>query len=801
MEEVDETVTEFLVESYENLDKLDRDFVAFEEDSSRQGLLPSIFRTIHTIKGTCGFLGFSRLEALSHAGETLLGRLRDGTLPATPERITALLAMVDAIRGMLHSIESTGTDGQDIHGPLTAELDRLATLGPPEGPGAAPVAPPAAGPGSTAAAAEAVAPAVVSAPVAAPVATPAVVSAPVAAPVATPAVVVAPVALVAAATVRPPEPAHPEPSGPSVAESSVRVDVALLAQLMNLVGELVLTRNQLLQHTHSSGELGLGATTQRLNLITTELQEAVMRTRMHTIGSVWAKFPRLVRDLCSACGKQVRLEVSGQDTEVDRTLLDAIKDPLTHIIRNSVDHGIEAPERRLAAGKPAEGRLSLSAFHESGQVIVEIVDDGGGISVERVRNKAIERGLLTVEAAARMEDRDVLNLIFVPGFSTAEAVTSVSGRGVGMDVVRTNIERVGGSIGLDSRVGEGTRIRIRIPLTLAIVPALMVWCNGDRFAIPQVNLVELVHIQPQDVARSLERIHDAPVYRRRGRLLPILSLGEALGLGEMDTQAGVNLVVLQAGDSQFGVLVERVADTAEIVVKPLGRVLKELGVYAGATILGDGGVALILDVMGLAQHARLLAEGRSRFQGEAQAPAPAVAVDVVRMLIVDGNDGSRIAMRLDHVDRLEIFPARIIERAGTVEVAQYRGAILPLIRLSNVLVEHRLVPRFVRNKYEDSQRVPVVVHTVDGRTVGIVVDRMHDIIEERLVNLRPASRPGVLFSAVLCGRVTEVLDLDWVVGSLDRESRATSTPRRATRVSGAAGISFPSRPTGEVHDG
>ncbi len=790
MDDMDETVTEFLVESYENLDKLDRDFVAFEEDSSRQGLLPSIFRTIHTIKGTCGFLGFSRLEALSHAGETLLGRLRDGALPSTPERITALLTMVDAIRGMLRSIESTGADGEDIHGALTAELARLATPPSPDAPAPAP------GPAAPLAAA------VVPAPAAAPaVAGPdlAVVAPAVVAPaVVAPAVVVP--AVVAASP--PAEPAHPELAAPSVADSSVRVDVALLAQLMNLVGELVLTRNQLLQFTHASGEAGLGATTQRLNLITTELQEAVMRTRMHTIGSVWAKFPRLVRDLCSACGKQVRLEVSGQETEVDRTLLDAIKDPLTHIIRNSVDHGIESPERRIAAGKPAEGRLSLRAFHESGQVIVEIVDDGGGIAVDRVRNKAVERGLLTADAAARMEERDILNLIFVPGFSTAEAVTSVSGRGVGMDVVRTNIERVGGSIGLDSRVGEGTRIRIRIPLTLAIVPALMVWCNGDRFAIPQVNLVELVHIQPQDVARCMERVHNAPVYRRRGRLLPILSLGETLGLGEQDTQAGLNLVVLQAGEVQFGVLVERVGDTAEIVVKPLGRGLKELGVYAGATILGDGGVALILDVMGLAHHANLLAEGRSRFQGDPAATAAAVDVDRVRLLIVAGQDDSRIAMRLDHIDRLEIFPASLVERAGTVEVAQYRGTILPLIRLSSVLVERRLAPRFARSEHEDATLVPVVVHTADGRTVGLVVDSMHDIIEERLVNLRPSSRPGVLYSAVLNGRVTEVLDMDWVVGALERESRRMYGGRRSSRVVKNISIAnVPAFSMTEVHGG
>ena len=564
------------------------------------------------------------------------------------------------------------------------------------------------------------------------------------------------------------------PTTASATESSVRVDVALLGKLMNLVGELVLTRNQLLQHTNLGGDAGLVAATQRLNLITSELQEEVMRTRMQTVGTVWAKFPRLVRDLCASCGKQVRLEMDGQDTEVDRTLLDAIKDPLTHIIRNAVDHGIEAPARRIAAGKPAEGTLSLRAFHEGGQVNIEIVDDGGGIPLDRIRKKAIERGLITPEAAARMLDQDVINLIFVPGFSTAEAVTNVSGRGVGMDVVRTNIEQVGGAIVLESREGEGTRIRIRIPLTLAIVPALIIECSGDRYAIPQVSLVELVRIEPEDVATVVEHVHDVPVIRRRGKLLPILTLARELALPLEKNEGAVSLVVLQAGDQCFGIIVDTICDTAEIVVKPLGRTLKDIGVYAGATIMGDGGVALILDVNGLATRAGLLGESSAGFRAEAAASAVAIAGEgKQRVLVVGSRDDARIAMPLDDVERLEEIPAAMIERTGSQEVTQYRGGILPLVRLSRVLTERRTHPRHGPTwGPPEGDLLPVILYSSNGNHVGIIVDQIHDIIEEELTARRPAVRAGVLFSVVLLGRVTEMIDLKWVVASLERPSPA-----------------------------
>ncbi len=384
--------------------------------------------------------------------------------------------------------------------------------------------------------------------------------------------------------------AEPQGARPSVTETTIRVDVGLLDALMNLVGELVLARNQIVQLTQGERSSVLTAAAQRLNLITTELQEGVMKTRMQPIGSVWGKFPRLVRDLALACGKRVRIEMEGEETELDRSIIEAIKDPLTHLVRNAVDHGIEPPEVREAAGKPPEGRLLVRAFHEGGQVNIEITDDGAGIDAERVLARAIERGFVGPDQAVRMSEREILDLIFRPGFSTAERVTNVSGRGVGMDVVRTNVERLGGSVDVRSRLGEGTTFRVKIPLTLAIIPALIVTCAGDRYAIPQVNLLELVRLDGDQAGRGIERIHDCPVYRLRGNLLPLVYLDEELGLAAPDRgTSGMYIVVLQADERQFGLVVDGILDTEEIVVKPLSKQLKSINAYAGATIMGDGG--------------------------------------------------------------------------------------------------------------------------------------------------------------------------------------------------------------------
>src|SRR5580692_5391647 len=577
----DDIVREFLVESSENLDLLDRELINLEKDPGNRSTLASIFRTIHTIKGTCGFLGFTKLESVAHVGENLLSKLRDGELALNPEMTTALLAMVDAIRQMLASVEAIGNEGERNDQELIQTLTRLL-----QGSAAASKAETPAAPTASPAAPIAVAP------------IEPVVPPPDASPAPRP--IELPVAPAPVAEAAPKSEARAEhvehasdhgPAAPSAesaaqsqartaaSESSIRVDVTLLDKLMNLVGELVLARNQILQFSNATEDAGLLAPSQRLNLITTELQEGVMKTRMQPIGNIWSKFPRTVRDVAATCGKRIRLEMEGKETELDKTIIEAIKDPLTHIVRNSADHGIETPAERAVTGKPVEGRLLLRAYHEGGQVIIEISDDGAGVDSEKLRRKALEKGLITAEQAAQMSERDTANLIFLPGFSTAEKVTNVSGRGVGMDVVKTNIEKIGGTVGVQSVLGTGTTVKMKIPLTLAIVPGLVVLSAGRRFVIPQVSLLELVLIDGEQTRNSIEMVHGAPVYRLRGRLLPLAYLDKELELSKSTEHveglnSGVNMVVLQAENRQFGLIVDEIRDTEEIVVKPLGRRLK-----------------------------------------------------------------------------------------------------------------------------------------------------------------------------------------------------------------------------------
>jgi two-component system chemotaxis sensor kinase CheA len=439
----DDIVNEFLVESHENLDQLDQLLVELEENPTSRDRLASIFRTNHTLKGTSGFLAFHKLEAVAHVGENLLSKLRDGELSLDRPRTNALLAMVDTIRQLLASIEATGAEGDSDPSQLVAQLTSLTEPSTPASvavkrPTALPTAPRA----SVAPMRRTVAPHPL-------------------AP-ANEAAAEARVAVTASGSRADDGDEHGETKR-GATDASIRVDVQLLDRLMNLVGELVLARNQVLQVTTNLEDAVIQATSQRLNLVTTELQEGIMKTRMQPIGSIWGKYPRIVRDLSAQCGKQIRLELEGAETELDRSILEAIKDPLTHVVRNSADHGIERPELRLSRGKPAQGTLRLRAFHEGGKVNIEISDDGGGIDVDRVREKAIVRGLITQERAAAMSERELTQLIFLPGFSTAEKVSNVSGRGVGMDVVRTNVERIGGTIDLVSRRGQGTTLRIRSP--------------------------------------------------------------------------------------------------------------------------------------------------------------------------------------------------------------------------------------------------------------------------------------------------------------------------------------------------
>lgn len=735
-DELDEIIGEFLVESHENLDRLDLELVELEQQPE-PATLASIFRTIHTIKGTSGFLGFGNLERVTHAGESLLSKLRDGKLEVTAEITSALLHLVDAVRQILTDIEHDGGEGTETFDHLVATLAALdAGSAPPRPPERAVTEPPA-----------------TVSPPGAPVAPPAEDHAD-------------PVAGAAPVGGLEPDPEPPAPvvearsGGPSVSDSSIRVDVALLDNLMNLVGELVLARNQILQHTQvvDGADAGLTGSSQRLNLITTELQEGVMKTRMQPIDNVWSKFPRVVRDLAVACGKQVRIEVEGKETELDKTIIEAIKDPLTHLVRNAVDHGIEGPDARVAAGKPAEGVVRLRAFHEGGQVNIEITDDGAGLSAARIRAKAIEQDLITAEQAAQLSPRELVNLIFLPGFSTAERVSNISGRGVGTDVVKTNIEAIGGSIDVQTREGAGTTFKIKIPLTLAIIPALLVGSGDERYAIPQVSLLELVRLDGRDMGTAIEHVHGAPVHRLRGQLLPLVFLDAVLGTGdgEVADEESVHIVVLQADGEQFGLVVSEILDTAEIVVKPLGRLLKGVRAFAGATIMGDGRVALILDALGLAEMA-----GVNRFHRDTSTAGEDGAAADQRTVLLFSLGGRRLALLLEMVARLEVFDAAAVEEAGDRRVVQYRDEILPLVFVADELG--------YPTERTATSPLRVVVYAEGDRSVGLVVDEIHDIVEQAIDITAHTAVPGTLGSAVVQGQVTDVLDVAGVLQrALDR---------------------------------
>jgi len=769
---MNEVIREFLLETHENLAQLDLDLVTLEKEPTESETLARVFRTLHTVKGTAGFLGLMKLQAVAHAAESLLSRLRDRELRFNPEIASGLLAAVDAVRRMLTAVETSETDGTDDFTSVIQTLERLKATGPTAfglRSGSSPeLAPPPIAP--------------------APPPPPAPVVAPAPPPPAAVALPPLPKPAVPAAVPEPPASETPEPRASAVSDTAIRVDVGLLDKLMTLVGELVLARNQIMQFSMSQEDAPFLATVQRLNLLTTELQAHVMKTRMQPIGNIWIKFPRVVRDLAVACNKQARIEMDGQETELDKTIIEAIRDPLTHLVRNSVDHGIEAPAERAARGKPTEGRLHLHAAHEGGKVIIEISDDGAGIDPQRVRDKAIQKKLITLEQADRLNERELVNLVFLPGFSTTDRVTQFSGRGVGMDVVRTNVEKIGGTVNIESRPGRGTTIKMKIPLTLAIIPALTITSGGDRYAIPQVSLLELVRLEGDTVKRGIEMIHGSPVYRLRGNLLPLVYLHRQLQVESMRGPNGddgeINIVVLQADDRQFGLVVDAIHDTEEIVVKPLQKQLKGISAFSGATIMGDGKVALILDVLGLAQRANVVSGVRERGLNEKATASAEPAADRQTVLLFATNEGGRMAIPLSQVARLEEFPRSALERVGTRDVVQYRDQILPLIDVSRALrrQQRQSLNGSVRRRKkatgtvkpvadtptaQDDDTVQVVVYAGAGQRIGLVVGRILDIVEETLVSRSRANRPGVLFTAVVQDRVTEFLDLEGIIRSAD----------------------------------
>ena len=755
----EEEIREFLIESNENLAMLDREIVELEQHPEGPQLIASVFRTMHTVKGTCGFFGFNILCGLTHIAENILEQVREKNRPATPELISLILEAVDAVRMVLGEIERIGNEGEDIYGDLRTRLEEaFAAAAPPQGNfGIEPETPNDERE-------------VVEEPVVVELAGLFAPFVPVA-----PAKVVAmkPVelkpAVVVTGEVDSDEPALQK--NQPVQDSSIRVQVGLLDKLMNLVGELVLARNQLLQGS-AGRDAALTRTAQRLNLITSELQEGVMKTRMQPIGIVWNKLPRVARDLAQTCGKKIQIDMIGADTELDKTIIEAIKDPLTHIVRNSCDHGIETPEVRLQRGKPAQGRLVLRAFHEGGHVNIEISDDGAGLDIAKLKVKAVQKGLMRAEQVAAMSEREAAHLVFLPGFSTAEHVTNISGRGVGMDVVKTNIEKTGGMVDIFNRPEGGTTVKIKIPLTLAIIPGLVVTLEpvaaeheadvpqpGQRFVIPQANLVELVRLEGEDDHKRIENVNGSLVYRRRGHLLPLIYLNRVLQTGAQAYDAEVvNIVVLQAEDRPFGLIVDGISDTQEIVVKPLGKHLKGLTSYLGATIMGDGRVALILDVAGLARQAGIGSHSRSA--GYAAEEAVVSNTDTTQtLLLFRAGRYNRLAVPLALVARLEQFPASQVEQASGHPVLHYRNQILPLLSLAGLLDPDREDVALAADPLQ------VIVFGEGARSVGVVVAEVLDIVEETVGVSRASTKPGILGSAVSGGKLTDFVDLHALVTS------------------------------------
>ena len=733
---MDELTREFLIESQEGLDRMERCLTDLEERPEDTALIAEIFRSVHTIKGTTGFLGFKRLEKLAHAGENLLGLLREGKLTADRPTITGLLHLLDGLRVILKTIETEQSEGEAEDTELIGQLELLQA--------------PAMAIAKQAAKVKAAAPA---APVIA--RGPGFPPPPPAPEPEKPVVVEAAAPVVEAkAPVEAEEPvARPRAQGMgTAAESTLRVDVTLLNRMMNLVGELVLTRNQVLQATAADPNLTL--LSRRLDMVTADLRESVMKARMQPVSNIFSKMPRIVRDLSQSLGRKVRLQMEGQETELDKSLLEAIKDPLTHAVRNSLDHGIEPPDVRIAAGKDPEGTLRLRAVQEGSHVVIEVSDDGAGIGVERVRNKAVERGLITAERASLLGERELLQLIFLPGFSTAAAVTNVSGRGVGMDVVKTNVEKIGGKVEIESRPGKGTTLKLRIPLTLAIIPALIVHSMQQSFALPQGALSELVHVPPEQADALIEWMEGAPLYRLRGQLLPLVFLDRLLmphGDHKASTERDNFIAVLNADGRQFGLVVDGLADPEEIVVKPLSAVLKNIGLYSGATVLGNADLALILDPGSIALKAGVTMSSSEEKGRGAEAEMESETASNMEYLLVEVAD-RQAAVPLVDVLRIEQLKVARIEYIGYRPVLNFEGQLLPVEDSGGVLAAVAADPE---------AQIIVVVCREGNRQVGIAVSHVLDVAAgSDLFEAGTTARAGGV--TLLKSRVTGVVNLGGV---------------------------------------
>lgn len=815
---MDDLLSEFLVESAESLDVVDVELVKFEQDPNNSEILANIFRLVHTIKGTCGFLGLPRLEALAHAAETLMGKFRDGA-PVTQDAVSLILESLDRIKEILGELEANEQEPDGSDGDLISQLDALSAASSDadaaqsdgqaetdddsdaaaiqvlerelkpgevslddlerafqeaEGPDDMTSEPEEPVEPEPASAAETVA--------AAPVEE---VSEPV------------PAVQADAASAE-----AGEKKEKSVQSQSIRVNVDTLETLMTMVSELVLTRNQLLEMVRRLNDSEFKVPLQRLSNVTAELQEGVMKTRMQPVGNAWQKLPRIIRDLGQELDKKINLVMKGADTELDRQVLDLIKDPLTHMVRNSADHGLETTAERIKVGKPETGNVTLSAYHEGGHIIIEIVDDGRGLDVEKIKKKVIENGLASEAELEKMPEAQIHKFIMRAGFSTAETVTSVSGRGVGMDVVRTNIELIGGSVDVKSVAGEGSTFFIKIPLTLAIVSALIVEANSQRFAIPQLSVVELVRVQ-KDSEHSIEMINDTPVLRLRNKLLPLINLGQILELetadgaspdaqtlaehvadqatrieadpeaaeqpemavsseqsgdgvaeiseDESDVGGGSFIIVSHVGAQTFGIVVDSVFDTEEIVVKPMSNMLRGIAMFSGNTILGDGSVIMIVDPNGVAQAINSEAASAVQVDEDVKEDISAKRANdqVTSLLLFRAGSSEPKAVPLSLVTRLEEIKVADIEPSNGRELVQYRGQLMPLVYVDET-----------QARREEGDQ-PVLVFTDGDRAMGLVVDEIVDIVEDKLAIEVGSSQVGTIGSAVIKGKATEVIDVGY----------------------------------------
>ena len=742
-----EMVEAFVAEAKEHLESIEDDFLALErqKDAPEQSLLDKVFRAIHSVKGAAGFLGLSKMSELAHVMEALLTKMRGGQILPESEYIDSLLAGVDLLTTMLQNIAvSNDVDIKIVYTRLTSLYEN----------GCAPVK--------------------------------------------------------KAETLQVQERKAPlAEKSESDLGNTVRINVDILDRLMVQAGELVLIRNQHLLTVDESDPFSRSIA-HRLDLITSELQETIISTRMQPVGKVIDKFPRIVRDLGKSLGKQIQLDITGSNAELDKTILETLTDPLTHIIRNSCGHGIETPEERVKAGKPKTGQIKIAAYHEAGRVNIKISDDGRGVDTVRIRQKVVEKGLKTEAELEQMSNQDILNLVFLPGFSTMDKADDVSGRGVGMDVVKTCIEKIGGSLEFESRSGEGTSILLQLPLTLAIIPSIIVSASDYLYAIPQVSLVELVTLYDEDVRNKIEQADDQEVYRLRGRLLPIVRLSEVMVRPKLFTketraeiaekyhqwsragkptaqasadaallgdaaETSLSFVVLKVGNNHYGLVVDRIIGTEEIVVKPLHPAVKQLGIYAGATIMGNGKTALILDIGGIARHTgitlaeRIMEEREKEFRNE----------DLQTVLLFKSGPKEQLALTLPLIRRIEPIQIKDVELIGDKEYITVDGVSTLIIRLDHLLNVSPIV---------DQERMFLILPRHLKRPVGILMSSFIDVVDTAVdLDLSSYQADGFLGTAIINNAMTLFLDIYRLVEKLDPELSAQRRSGQETKASGRSG--------------